>query len=206
MTTNIQTLIATRKPTPLPDYYIRGVACLALEELWTVSILPDIGIDPSITLSHATRSSLREIVSGLTREETLFLCCVKWEFNSNDDIDRTWIFRRYAFSNEGILHPYIMSSVRRYNKMGGEMTVAIGFELFSSLKEKSEERLSAQKYLDIDRTLPGLAVQPKPDQAAYVEFLVHQTYDFCWACINDTKFDLNRPIMKSWFKNAGWIE
>jgi hypothetical protein len=85
-------------------------------------------------LSNVTRSFLRQIVSGFTREESLFLCCVKWEFNSNDNIDRTWTFRGYAFGNKYNLGPYITNSIHRYKEAGKEITEEAAFELFSSLQ------------------------------------------------------------------------
>ena len=76
--------------------YVWQNACIALEELWTLAILPDIRVDPSITLSQAARSILLEIASGFTQEERLLLCCTSRIFDSKN----SWDFYYHAFGDK----------------------------------------------------------------------------------------------------------
>jgi hypothetical protein len=59
----------------------------ALEELWTLEIQPGILVDPSITISHTARKLIRGITPELRYQDCLLLCCIRWEFNANQDVD-----------------------------------------------------------------------------------------------------------------------
>lgn len=62
--------------------------------------------------------------------------------------------------------------------------------------------MKEQYQLDIHRTVcyPEIEVTSE----AHVELLVNQTYDFCLACISDTRYDLGRPLLKFWLMREGW--
>jgi hypothetical protein len=93
-------------------------------------MLPDLIVDPSITLSHAARSLLCRIVSEFTNEQRLLLCCTQWNFKS-----KSWDFYYCAFGDEDALHQYMKMAVRTYSMyMGEDMTIEDGLYSFAQLK------------------------------------------------------------------------
>jgi len=93
-------------------------------------MLPDLVVDPSITLSHAARSLLCRIASEFTNEQRLLLCCTKWNFES-----KSWDFYYCDFGEEDALRQHMKMAVRTYSMYTGEdMTVEDGLSCFAQLK------------------------------------------------------------------------
>lgn len=40
----------------------------------------------------------------------------------------------------------------------------------------------------------------------YDEYLVCKTYEFCSVCLNDIKYNLDRPILRYWYQQGGLLE
>jgi hypothetical protein len=93
-------------------------------------MLPDLIVDPSITLSHAARSLLSRIASEFTNEQRLLLCCAKWNL-----ISRSWDFYYCAFGDEDALRQHMQMAVRTYRMFTGvDMTIEDGLSCFAQLK------------------------------------------------------------------------
>lgn len=188
--------------TPLPRWYILQVTRIAVEELWTVEILPEILIDSSITLSQTARGLLSEIADQLTHHDRLLLCCIKWEFNPSEVIDRSWAF---YLGQEG---QDFSNSVRRYNAQTEEqMTIVSASSHFAQIKKSAEARL-CEKYshsMNVARAFLQLTVPLHyTDRADYV---CNQVYKFCFACLKRSNFDLDCDLLRYWFaKKYGWFD
>ncbi|KAH7370348.1 hypothetical protein BKA65DRAFT_562002 [Rhexocercosporidium sp. MPI-PUGE-AT-0058] len=116
------------------EHDILEVACIALEELWMVKVQPDILVGSSITLSHPALKLLRVIAAQLNVHDCLLLCCIKWEFNVNCNVDRSWAF----YLGQG--DQDLSSVVARYNKQIGELdTIEDASSHFERIKATCED-------------------------------------------------------------------
>ena len=87
-------------------------------------------MDSSITLSHTARALLHDIVAQLKYRDQLLLCCIKWEFNSNEDIDQSWAV---YFGSQRIRS--FTNPVKWYNEtMGDYMTIDMAFSAFAQIR------------------------------------------------------------------------
>lgn len=108
---------------------IFAASCIALKKLCAVEIQPDILVNSSITLPPTARQLLSEIAAQMTHYNRLLLCCIKWEFNANEDIDQPWAF---YLGQEG---QDFSNLVRRYNEeTGDQMTTELASSRFARIK------------------------------------------------------------------------
>ncbi|KAH6694390.1 hypothetical protein BKA61DRAFT_258633 [Leptodontidium sp. MPI-SDFR-AT-0119] len=183
---------------PPPDNYVRGVARIALEELWTVEILPDILVESSITLSHNARQLIHDITAELSYLDCLLLCCIKWEFNASPDADPSWAFY-IGHKNQDLTAP-----VGNYNKQTGyQITTGDASSRFAWIKKTSEARLlNEYRYsMQVARAWLQLGTSSQFD-VDYVEYLCNQVYNFCTACLQDSKSDLDRLMLRHWYEQG----
>ncbi|TVY12585.1 hypothetical protein LARI1_G009439 [Lachnellula arida] len=180
----------------MPDY---ETACIALEELWTLVILPDIAVDQSITLPHAAQKLLRKIASEFTHNERLLLCYIKAAFSSD-----SWGFYSKAFGDEDTMRRCMESPLLEYNlQTGDDITIEDAFSCFIHLKEATRKKLEEREYqLDIHQTICRPTIPTLPHET-HIELLINPICDFCLACMSDIRSDLKRPLLKAWLMREG---
>ncbi|KAL5313247.1 hypothetical protein ACEPPN_018980 [Leptodophora sp. 'Broadleaf-Isolate-01'] len=189
-------------PIPLPEKYVREVACIALEELWTVEIQPEILVDSSITLSHAALGLLHDIPTELSYHDCLLLCCIKWEFNANRDVDQSWAFY-YGQGSQDLAVP-----VGRYNaQTGDQMTIELASSRFAQMKEIAEARLREKYWYSMNVARMFLQLRVPLHNADRVDYLCNQVYNFCFACLKRPNYDLDCHLLRNWYdEKYGWFE
>jgi hypothetical protein len=115
----------------LPDIFDNS-ATMALRELFLPKLVPCIMEHPPESLPDNVAPIFPELLRNITADERFFLCCARWEFNTNDSIDPEWAF--YRATLDSTINQCMQSIVDRYNGPSeSNLTVKDGCSLFKVL-------------------------------------------------------------------------